>query len=142
MEIEDDYQPYIYFIATIGFCLGYLLFVIDGYYHFKYIEFGYIGRKDLIARLGVLAHAIGFMFYPASLIFVAFMTLKSTKSQNIKAPTWPFSLLGVILVGACFYTGRLDSILFIRMEYWLVGVVLMMVAALLFWNKIFLNRLR
>jgi hypothetical protein len=106
------------------------------------VKFLHIGRKDLIARLGFMASAVGYLFYPVSLLPVAFLTWRSTKIQNITRPAWPFSLSGLVLVGACFYTDRLDGILYVRMENWSIGLLMIFVSVALFWNKRLLKSIK
>ncbi|WP_420551961.1 hypothetical protein [Tenacibaculum aiptasiae] len=71
---KDNLQPYFFFLASAIFSFGFLIVLINGYYHYTYQEFISANRKDLIVRLGFLSYATGFIYYPTVIIPIALIT--------------------------------------------------------------------
>ncbi len=138
-EIEkssnQDKNLYIFF-SGIAFGFGYLMVLINGYYHLKSIEFIQIGREDLIARLGYLAYSIGFIFYPTSIILTGIIiwiiNKRRGKGMLIKLS---FSVFGLIVPGILFYGDIGLDILFGPKEKWIIGVVLIILSAFILLKK-------
>ena len=67
-KVENRDENLFLFISSVIFGFGFLIVLVNGYYHFNYLRFNEIGRKDLIARLGFLSYIVGSLFYPVSII--------------------------------------------------------------------------
>lgn len=132
----DGIQPYIYFLASAVFCYGFLLVLINGYYHYTYLEFLDNGRKDLIVRLGFLAYATGYLYFPTVLVPIIVLTWFSKRIQDLKGKAiWLYSLSAVLVVGLLFYTSAIDSLIYGKKENWILGLILIGLTIPIYWNK-------
>lgn len=136
MGDKDEYYPWIYFGFASLFSIGYLLLLINGYYHYKYLEFISIGRSDLVSRLGFIAHTTGFLLFPTVILPIIILTLISQKRKQQKSKeNWLFSFLGISIVGVLFYTGLIDNLIYGSVEKWIVGIILIVLSIILVVNK-------
>lgn len=140
---KNNRQAYFYFAASLIFSYGFLLVLINGYYHYNYLHFLDIGRKDLIARLGFLTYVNGFIFYPTVIIPIIGLTLFSQRQQRIQLKfSWLYSLAATTVIGILLYTETIDGFLYRRMEYWVLGLLLMTFSIPLFWSERLLNKIK
>lgn len=118
-------ENFYFLISGIIFGIGYLMLIINGYYHFKSIEFIQIGRQDLIARLGFLSYANGIIFYPTSIILIGIIIwiINQRKRNGIRRKLI-FAILGLIIPGILFYGKFKLDLLFGPKEKWIIGIVL------------------
>lgn len=121
-------------LASSVFCLGFLITIVDGYYEYNYYHFIDIGRKDLIARLGFLSWATGFLYYPTILVLLLLISwiLKWTK-KNLIRKQWVYILAPAILTGVLFYTHSVDFLLMEDIRYWRIGLTMMVIAIATYW---------
>lgn len=112
-------------IASSIFCLGFIILIVDGYYHYNYYHFIEIDRKDLIARLGFLSWTTGFFSYPFIIIFIGLTSiiLKRTGKQIVERQ-WLYLITPAIFIGLLFYTHSIDFILMKDTEFWKLGAIL------------------
>lgn len=114
------------------FGMGFLIFIINGYYHFNFIKFQINGRTDLIARLGFLAHITGFLFYPSSIIIYLFInSYFSKKWRENKISTILFSILGLLGPAILFYGEVFTKIFMGPKEKWILGLILIVISIFL-----------
>ncbi len=139
----NDFQPYIYFVASTILCYGYLLVLVNGYYHYNYLEFLEIGRKDLIARLGFLAYTTGFVYYSMVLIPVCVLTWLSNRQRILKARAiWIHSVSAVLIIGLLFYLNIIDRLIYGTKENWILGLALIGLSIPLYWNNRLLKKIK
>lgn len=120
-------------LASTVFCIGFLILIVDGYYEYNYYHFIEIGRKDLIARLGFLSWATGFIYYPLVIIILLFtsLLLKRTKT-NIIPKQWVYIISPAFLVGLLFYTHSIDFMFLQNIGFWRIGLVLLVFPLLIY----------
>ncbi len=136
-------QSYIYFLASVIFCYGFLLVLINGYYHYTYLEFLDMKRKDLIVRLGFLSYIFGSLYFPTVLVPIIFLTWSSMKTQGLNGKSiWFYSLSAIFFVGLLFYTQKIEDFIYMEKESWFLGLVLIGLAMSLYWNKYLLKRIK
>ncbi len=125
-----------YLAGGIIFGIGYLMLIINGYYHYKSVEFIQIGRQDLIARLGFLSFANGIIFYPTSIILITIIIWMINK-RGLRGMLRKslFAILGLVLPGIFFYSGLKLNILFGPKEKWIMGIALIAISILILKNK-------
>ncbi len=123
-------------LISMFFGFGYLMIIVNGYYHFKYLEFLRIGRKDLIVRLGFLSHTNGVLFYPTSIIWLAiiFWFKNNQKGKNLLKKLF-MSLIGLLIPAILFYGNIELNILFGTKEKWIIGLILINVVIFILMRK-------
>ncbi|WP_109437042.1 hypothetical protein [Aquimarina sp. AU119] len=122
--IRRDENFYL-FVSGIIFGFGYLMLLVNGYYHLKSIEFFQEERQDLLVRLGFLSYAIGMLFYPTSVILNGIILwLVNERKRNEIFRKLAFSILGLIIPGILFYGEFGLDILFGTKEKWIIGILL------------------
>jgi hypothetical protein len=132
---QDDEHFYL-FLSGIVFGFGYLMLLINGYYHLKYVEFIQIRRQDLIVRLGFLSYATGFLFYPTSIIVNGILVwiVNGRKRKGILRKI-SFSFLGLIVPGIVFYGKFGSDVLFGPKEKWMIGILLIAISIYILLKK-------
>ncbi|SDL82614.1 hypothetical protein SAMN05421823_108209 [Catalinimonas alkaloidigena] len=140
---QENFQPYLFFLASLVFSYSFLLVLVNGYEQYTSLVLLEEGREDLIVRLGFIAFATGVLYYPLVLIPVLLLTWLSKKHQRLAgSAVWFYSLMAVLLVGALYYTHRLDVFLAPRRASWELGIVGMILATALYWNTLIRKKVR
>ena len=130
-------ESFYLFVSGVIFGTGFLMLIINGYYHFKSIEFTLIGREDLIARLGFLSYVTGFIFYPTSIIFIEIVIwVFNKRKRNGMLRKSIYAILGLLIPGILFYGGSKLPFLFGSKEKWIVGILLIALAIFILKIKI------
>jgi hypothetical protein len=139
----EKLQPFFYFFACAIACIFFVNLFTAIYYEFELQRVMAMGRKDLIARIGILAYLCSDLFFPISFVPISFLTLLSMKQQNLNHWTIILgALTGVFLVTVIFFSNKILILRFTRDTILFNLIWLLVLLIFLYWNKNILQFLK
>lgn len=130
--VTKTYRKYVkltLIIVGMLFGFGYLLLLVNGYYHVKYIKILELERRDLIVRLGFLSHTIGILLYPTAIVVLGgIIWLRNKYEIKIFMKELFSCCLGLSITGILYYGNIELGILFKLKEGWIVGIILICIS--------------